>query len=656
MRRVEVVEVVEPAGRGWPDRAARVGSVRHSSSRWGTIWNRRPRDAKSLKVRRPGSRAKGGGARRRRPAGEPAAGRRNRCPSDLPSVACVNRGRPSPTRRVHVRLFLAVLALAATSLATHPAALAGQAPPQRPASASPDDALASSEALRTHAERSGWTELTPHEEVVRFYRELARQSPDVRLWEIGRSREGRPILGVSLSRPAVAEPWEAQASGKPIIFIGAQVHGNEPAGKEGLMLFARELALGESRDLLDGGVFVFVPQINPDAAEAGNGGTRENPAGYNVNRDYARLVNPESRAVVEEILTPWRPHVTVDAHELTGAHAYDFYALHPSHLSTPTAVREMAAGPATDAVRRAIEDAGYSYFTYHLLPSDPTRIPEEGIIGAGYGVRILRSYGGVRGAVSLLYESRRDLDPSVRIEERARWQHLAMEGLSRWAVENASEVMAAVAEGRAENARLGSRWDAADTIVVRAELEIGDTVDYRSPEMRRRADGSGFEPTGQILDLRVPVRDRIVGVVTRPRPVGYLIEPHRGDLAEALLLHGLQVERIDEAFETEVESFRIDSVNVASSTDEGYFERAVWTTLELRSASLPRGAYLVRATQPMAGLAFALLEPEDIDSFASTGQFAAEKSVGGLLPVHRLRSLPDVVSELQPGPGRAPRR
>jgi hypothetical protein len=496
------------------------------------------------------------------------------------------------------------------------------------------------EPLRTHAERSGWTELTPHDEVVRFYHELARVSSLVRLSEIGTSREGRPILGVVVSDPAVAEPWEAHASGKPIVFIGAQVHGNEPAGKEGLMLFARELVLGTAAELARAAVFVLVPQINPDAAEAGTGGTRTNPAGYNVNRDYARLVNPESRAVVQGILTPWRPHVTVDAHELTGAHAYDFYALHPSHLSTPSAVRAMAEGPATEAVRRAIEAAGFSYFAYHLLPSDPTRIPDQGITGAGYGIRILRSYGGVRGAVSLLYESRRDEDPSLRIRERAHWQFLAMEGLSRWVVDNAAEVLSAVADGRAENERLGSRWDPADTIVVRAVLEVGDTVAYRSPEMRPRPDGSGFEPIGSVLDLRVPFRNRIVGIVVRPRPVGYLIEAHRGDLAERLLRHGLQVEWIQAPLEHEVESFRVDSIDVADATAEGYVERAVWTTPELRHHAFPRGAFLVRASQPMAGLAFALLEPEDIDSFASEGLFAAEKRVGGLLPVHRLREVP----------------
>ncbi len=60
-----------------------------------------------------------------------------------------------------------------------------------------------------------------------------------------------------------------------------------------------------------------------------------------------------------------------------------------------------------------------------------------------------------------------------------------------------------------------------------------------------------------------------------------------------------------------------------------------------REVELPLGAYLVRSTQPMAALAFSLLEPEDVDSFASEGQFAAEKSVGGFLPVHRLRELPE---------------
>jgi hypothetical protein len=201
-------------------------------------------------------------------------------------------------------------------------------------------------------------------------------------------------------------------------------------------------------------------------------------------------------------------------------------------------------------------------------------------------------------------------------------------------------VVQTVAAGREENRRLGSTWDPEDQIVVRATLGVSGIVPYRTPEMVRRADGSGFDRTGRILEVEVPFRDLVVPVVERPRPVGYLLEAHRGDLARALMDHGLDVEWLEGPFTHEVERLVVDSIQVASVAVEGYYERTVWTTPTLGSESFPRGAYLVRATQPMAGLAFALLEPEDEDSFASAGLFSAEKRVGGALPVHRLRALP----------------
>ncbi len=494
--------------------------------------------------------------------------------------------------------------------------------------------------LRTHSERSGWTELTPHAEVVRFYEDLTRLSPDARARQIGKSREGRPLLKVTLSRPAVATPTEAHASGKPIFFIGAQVHGDEQASKEGLMILARDLAFGDLQHLLDEVVFVLVPQINPDGAESGPWGTRTNRAGYNVNRDYTRLVNPESRAVVEQVLVPWQPHAIVDAHELTGFRMYDFYALHPSNLNSPAAPLALSKGPATDAVRNAIEEAGYSYFPYHLQPSDLTLVPEEGIRAGGYGARILRSYGGVRGAVTLLFESRRDDDARVEIEERTRWQRLAMGGLAQYLANHADDVLEGVAEGRREMAMRGAEWDSADSIAIRAEYVSSGLVDYRMPEPRRGADG-GWERTGEILELQVPHADSAVATLSRVRPVGYLLEPHRGDLARKLRDHGIQVERYREPVEAEVESFQVDSVHIEAEVYEGYSSRDVWTSTVSRTLELPAGTFLVRATQPLAALAFVLLEPEDIDSFASIGEFSAEKQVGGMLPVHRLRALPD---------------
>lgn len=505
------------------------------------------------------------------------------------------------------------------------------------------------DALLTRAERSGTDQITPPEEISAFFRSLAATAPaEVRIREIGRSREGRPIELVVLARPGIAEPWEAHASGKPIFFIGAQVHGNEPAGGEGLMRFAREVVVGDMSGILDQMVFILVPVISPDGSAALPWGTRENRAGYNLNRDYSRLSNPESSAVVEKVLNPWRPHVMVDLHELTGPRVYDFYALHPSNLNVDPTLRAMAAGPASQAIQDALEEAGFTYFPYHIQPSDPTRVAEEGIVAGGYGVRILRNYGGARGAVSILFESRREVDARIDLDSRGRQQQLGLEGMARWVAADAAEILAAVEGARRRFAELGSRWDMADSVVVTAEFVSSGLVDYRMPEFRTRADGSGAEPTGAILDLRIPFADSAVATLSRVRPVGYLIEPHRGDLAHELRRHGIQVEWIHTPLQMEVEHFRVQSVEYAETAAEGYVERQVRTTLETGMAELPLGGYLVRSGQPLAPLIFALLEPEDMDSFASVGAFSAEKRVGGILPVHRLRRLPEGVAPQLP--------
>lgn len=538
---------------------------------------------------------------------------------------------------MHRSFRLPILAISALAACASPPALPAQAP---------QATVPAAVTLQTPAEEARWERLSSFDEVSAFYEELVARSPEARMQQVGESREGRPIRWVTLARPAVADPVEAHASGKPVVLIAAQIHGDEPAGKEGLMMFARDVAFGPLNPVLDQVVLVLVPVINPDGAEAGTWGTRANRAGYNVNRDYMRLVNPEAAAMVEGVIVPWSPHVIVDAHELTGPRWYDFYALHPTSMVAPAAPVALAAGPATDAVRTAIEGAGYTYFPYHLQPADPTRVATEGILAAGYGPRQLRVYGGIHGAVTLLYESRRGNDAREAIEERARWQYLAMTGLVRWVAESGDEVRRAVAAGADEMRVKGARWDPSDSIAVRVRfLPRGERVAYRMPGMRPRS-GGGFEPTGEVLDLMVPYADSVVAVVSRVRPVGYVLEPHRGDLARHLARHGVQVERLLAPAEVRVESFRVDSVQVDTTPFEGYLPRTVWTTTRPATITVPEGSWLVRADQRRAALAFHFLEPEDEDSFASTGELISEERVGGTLPVHRLVEVPRVPTRL----------
>ena len=497
----------------------------------------------------------------------------------------------------------------------------------------------------THAERTGWTELTPHDEVVGFYRTLARSAPEVRMEEIGRSREGRPLHLVTLSRPAVQGPWEAHASGKPILLIGAQVHGDEPAGKEGLMMFARDLVHGDLGHLLDEVVFLFIPQMNPDGAESGEWGIRPNTAGYNINRDYLRVDNPETAAIVSAMVD-WRPHVVVDAHELPGPpRVYDFYTWFPTGSNGPRAPVELSRDLLVPPIVEALEGAGYTHIVYHT-PGGVAEDPASGIAVPVYG-RTMNDYAAAQGMATILFESLRERDARVDIADRARRQQVAMEALARAIAANGDAVQASIREGREEMARRGARWEESDSIAVRVEPVASREVDYRVAEMRRtdREDGPLWEPTGEILDLRVPLVDSAVVTLGRVRPTGYLIEPHRGDLADHLRMHGIRVERLLTDAAVEVESFRIESAQTEDRPYEGYVPQRITTSLDRRTFEAPAGAYLIPADQPGAGLVFHLLEPEGENAYATKGRFLAEARPGRHLPVHRITEWPVAATE-----------
>ncbi len=67
--------------------------------------------------------------------------------------------------------------------------------------------------LRTVAESSDYQATSRHADVLAFCERLARESPLVRLGELGKSHEGRPLPLVILAEPPVATPDEAARSG-----------------------------------------------------------------------------------------------------------------------------------------------------------------------------------------------------------------------------------------------------------------------------------------------------------------------------------------------------------------------------------------------------------------------------------------------------------
>ena len=128
------------------------------------------------------------------------------------------------------------------------------------------------------------------------------------LSSLGTSVQGRNLWMVTLHEPSAAP-------GKKIFFLCRQ-HGHEPASTEGALAFIDELVKAESETplaaSLQSATVYVVPMANPDGVEAF---LRHNAHDVDLNRDWLRRTQPETRALAAALLR-LHPDLVTDQHEL----------------------------------------------------------------------------------------------------------------------------------------------------------------------------------------------------------------------------------------------------------------------------------------------------------------------------------------------------
>jgi zinc carboxypeptidase len=173
--------------------------------------------------------------------------------------------------------------------------------------------------LRTEWEASGNATYTSDTAEYAYTAALDAASPRVRVVELGRTNpvpsapEGRPINMLIIGNPTPPATAQ-QISNSPAIIFNCNVHGNEPQGRESCLIFARMLAFTEDEHLLevlDDVTVLIVPTINGNGRAAN---TRGNETGQDLNRDYALIEQPETKAFVAA-LRDYTPEVGIDLHE-----------------------------------------------------------------------------------------------------------------------------------------------------------------------------------------------------------------------------------------------------------------------------------------------------------------------------------------------------
>jgi hypothetical protein len=147
-------------------------------------------------------------------------------------------------------------------------------------------------------------------------------------------------------------------------------------------------------------------------------------------------------------------------------------------------------------------------------------------------------------------------------------------------------------------------------------------------------------PTGRYRTLTIPVMDRYEGTRPGRLPGAYLMPAADTGVARLLARHGILVQRLSNAEPARiVEHFMLDSVAHDSAAFEGHHlshPYGHWLRV-IQDTTLGPGTYVIPCAQPLAILAYELLEPESADGFVTWNIFDAEMQAGGSYPVARLR-------------------
>jgi hypothetical protein len=489
---------------------------------------------------------------------------------------------------------------------------------------------------QTRAERSGYRETSRYADVTAFLDSLAIRSPALQSISFGYTQEGRslPLVvwdpGLEAGPAADAASLARGDTDRVRVLVLANIHAGEVEGKEASLILLRELVTGAHPEWSDSLLLLFAPIYNADGNERialdnrplqngpiGGMGQRPNVRGYDLNRDFMKLDTAEARSLVG-LLRDLDPHVVIDLHTTNGTlHAYHLTYSPPLHPDTDPEIVEHLRNAWLPAVTRGMAEGDPAWLSFYY-----GNLPDAGVDGADdvtvprawytfdHRPRFGTNYVGLRNRFGVLSEAFAYLPFRERVEVTKRF---VVENLD-YVWRNAGEIrrIAVAADGRSLVGRdLGLR---AEHALTREDVEIllGEVEEERHPytgeTVLRRLDVVRTERMPEYGAFRVTEAERV--------PAAYLIPADLGGVLDRLAVHGIRTEPLAGDGELEVEVFRIAASRQAEEEFQGHRERTLegaWSAVRRR---VPAGTVVVPMDQPLARLAFLLLEPRSDDGLA----------------------------------------
>ncbi len=298
---------------------------------------------------------------------------------------------------------------------------------------------------------------TSHAAMMNYFEKIV-DNTSVEMEIAGKSVEAREI-------PVIFYPQRSEWNNNHSkIMLFAQQHGNEPSGKEALIMLVTQLTQGNPAYPLTDLNLILIPMVNPDGNELDQ---RRNASGVDLNRNHVILTEPETQ-VLHKIFNRYNPDVTLDIHE----YGMKTWLKHGyiknlgeqldvvSNPAIPETIKTFSVKQILDPVLNATYDRGIRANRYLITRSDMDYFVRHSTTDINDG----RNSFGIRYTLSFILEGLNGLSKSDRIWQRSQYQLTLIEEFLRICNSHSAQIVTLI-----KNVRNSYENNFPDSVMIHAD-------------------------------------------------------------------------------------------------------------------------------------------------------------------------------------------
>lgn len=488
---------------------------------------------------------------------------------------------------------------------------------------------------QTPAEKSDYRTTPNYQETLHYLQKLDRAAPNVKLTTFGKTGENRDLMLIVAANQNAFTPELARRQNKPIVLVQAAIHAGESDGKDAGLALLRDIAITKTHaKLLDKVVLLFIPIYNADGHERRskfnrinqNGpeetGWRGNARNINLNRDYMKTDEPETRAWLK-LWNEWKPDFFVDCHVTDGAdYQYNLTYQFEHHETTSPAIKNWLETAIEKRAVAATEAAGNLLAPY--LQFRDNKDYKQGIDEFLATPRFATSYTVLRNRPAVLIETHSLKPHKTRVLATRDFLIAMLAEINQ----NPNELIAANKQAETETLDKFKIYNANSAFPLALALTEQSTQ-FALKGVESKIEPSEISGAPRVifdstkpLNVTIPFYNQTRVAAAVAAPLAYVVPPQWTEVIERLRLHGVEFDLLPRAQTFEIETYRLTQPKWAANSFESRIvlrDFKIEKTIERRA--FPVGSALIKLQQPNAQVAVHLLEPSAPDSLIRWGFF-----------------------------------